>query len=212
MSEKIYKARQRERELLKRIEAAEEYKKKVIGISQGLLVQYRKRKISKDEYEEKLKEVLNGRDIQEWLDYYDNYIKSCNKYLDNCSKDIRKERAKIISLKVAPFVFIGLLIILILVGLFFVGFERKILLSPEDEAYLSEIIVRERASFFDEDSGNTFIVDFVQYGAVVGKEVQWEVIISSDEVAQLKAALPREAFDIEIISVEGAENISDNKV
>jgi len=206
MSEKVDRLRERERELLRRIELAEKHKKKVIGISQGLLVQHKRRKISKHEYGEKLKEVLNGRDIQEWFDYYDDYIANCKDHLDICQRDIRKERVKVVSIRVLPFVFLGLFIMLILIGLFSIDFEGEILLSPEDESYLNEKVAVFQTEFFDEASGKTFGVEFIQYGTIAGEgAVKWEAIISSDEVAKLKAALPREAFDIEIISVEGAE-------
>jgi len=131
MSGKLRDLEQKKKEIGKRIELSKGYKQNIIGNTQELLFQYTERKINYSEYNERLGELLQGKSIQEWIDYYDNYTKYCEDYLISCGKEIRREKGKLLTKKAVPFLAIfGVLVLLVLVFTFFIPTQIPIFLAP----------------------------------------------------------------------------------
>jgi len=97
----LRKLEQKRLELLKRIELTKKHKQHILDIVHTLLSEYKERKITHFEYEEKLSESLGDKSAKEWLDYYDNYIKTCENHLILHEKKISKDRWKSLGVKCA---------------------------------------------------------------------------------------------------------------
>ena len=84
----------RKEQFEKAIEYTKQSKKKVIEISQSLTNQLNSGKITRKEYEEKLNKSLNKRTAEQWIKYYDDYIKYYNYQIESCNKLIKQEETK----------------------------------------------------------------------------------------------------------------------
>ena len=94
MSEKINKLKERKRGLLERINHAEAHKKEVIKRVQKLASEFSSGSISYNEYEESIKRIFGERSPEKWIEYYDSYIKECEKLIGECNKEVIKENVK----------------------------------------------------------------------------------------------------------------------
>jgi len=129
MPDKLIMWEERKEALSKRIREAEKYNQNVIDSVQKILSQYTERKISLEEYQEKLEELLQGRPTQLWIDYYDDYIVQCKKEIEICDKGIRRGKIKEVAKKSVPYAIIfGVLFILLFA--FFVLKEKEVFLGP----------------------------------------------------------------------------------
>ena len=107
-------------ELSKRIQLAKQRKNELVNYINKLKESYSQEKISYARYVEIIHKHRDGKTIQEWIEYYNEYIK-------DCEKGIRQERKKIIKKNIAIVLFSVILIPLIIISLFqfgptFVGF------------------------------------------------------------------------------------------
>ena len=66
-------------ELQKRIAKCESEKNNLILYLQELKDKWLEREINYSDYEKIIAEKKNGKNIQEWFDYYDSYISECEK-------------------------------------------------------------------------------------------------------------------------------------
>jgi len=77
-------------ELKKQIEFCKKYKKEIYGYAKNLEFLYLKKKISLEKYRERANEKLKGRTIQEWFDYYDEYIQQAEIIISKKKKEQKK--------------------------------------------------------------------------------------------------------------------------
>ncbi len=98
----------------KKIEKCQTNKEKALSYIHQLKDKVVKRELAYSEYEEILEKKLRGKTLHEWLDYYDSYIKACE-------KRIKKERNKKIKRKI----FISLSLFLTIAFLFTIAFYLR---------------------------------------------------------------------------------------
>ncbi|MBI2452076.1 hypothetical protein HYV50_03280 [Candidatus Pacearchaeota archaeon] len=96
---------ERKKSLYTKIKEAEYNKKKIISFANELFLKYKNKEITSDYCEKKLKETLQNKTAQEWVDYYNNYIEQCKKQIEICDAEIRKENIKRIAIGASGFVF-----------------------------------------------------------------------------------------------------------
>ena len=66
-----------------RIKLAKDHKEKVLDRSRDLEKQHIKKQITNSEYLRRIREKIDGRTLEEWISYYNNYIGHCEKILEN---------------------------------------------------------------------------------------------------------------------------------
>ena len=123
---------QKKRSLEEKIERAKFCKKDVAKKVQELINQYDLGNLSYQEYEALIEEAFGKRKPQEWLDYYDSYIKECQNSVKLVEKEIVKARVKSLAIKIVPIIFLSLVFVLILIKVF-TGFNILGLTIGEDE-------------------------------------------------------------------------------
>jgi flagellar biosynthesis chaperone FliJ len=94
MSEEIIKLQLRKVKLLQAIEDTKQKKEKIISVVQDFVKQLNSGRITRKEYEEKLNSVLNKRTAEQWIKYYDDYIKYYEYQVKLCDKLIAGEKKK----------------------------------------------------------------------------------------------------------------------
>jgi len=94
MDEKVRKLESRKKELLQAVEETKKKKQKIIAIVQGLVSELNSGKIRRDEYEEKLKQVLDNRTAEQWIKYYDDYVDYYNYQIKLCGRLIKEEKKR----------------------------------------------------------------------------------------------------------------------
>jgi uncharacterized coiled-coil DUF342 family protein len=91
MSEEIRKLEERKKELLQAVDETKKKKQNIITIVQGLVSELNSGKIRRDEYEKKLKQVLDNRTAEQWIKYYEDYIDYYNYQIKLCER-LKKEK------------------------------------------------------------------------------------------------------------------------
>ena len=83
-------------------------------------------KITRQEYEEKLKKVLDSRSAEQWVKYYDDYIEYYKYQIKLCDKLIKKEKSKNFKGKFKGLlkIMIVLVLIAIVVALVFIFWSK----------------------------------------------------------------------------------------
>ena len=106
----------RKRDLASNIQACHYHKKRITEFVAELNSKYEKELISKNYYSKQLNSTFKGRTHEQWINYYDESIMYYQYNLNNCKRDLKKERAKLVQ----PTIILAVLII-IGAGLFFLG-------------------------------------------------------------------------------------------
>ena len=144
---KLRKLENRKSELIRNIQLCEDYKKKIIRFVQELNNQYDQGLIGYGRYYEKLNKALKQRKPEQWIKYYDEFIEYYNYHLDNCERDIRREKTKA---KVVP-IAVTLAILMILgLGLFFLKPTLTgLVVGPGEEIYTQNLglVINENSSY-----------------------------------------------------------------
>ncbi|MFH1290158.1 MAG: hypothetical protein ABIH92_02000, partial [Nanoarchaeota archaeon] len=96
---KTQKPESNQQKISERIKAAEKYKEHVISSVQDLAERYTAKEINYQQYQENLRIKFREKTPQQWVDYYDNYIKGCKSSLTGYEK---KSKLKKTSLIAAP--------------------------------------------------------------------------------------------------------------
>jgi len=125
--------------LKERITECQQGKQELIDYLQGLKEKWLEREISYAEYELEINEPKNGKTIQEWFDYYDNYIAECSERIkEESKKSVKSKAVKIAGL----FVLLGL--VLTILG-FLLSDQVIVFLSPPLKNYTDvlEIVTNE---------------------------------------------------------------------
>ncbi len=134
MSNKLNILEARKEELEKRIEFCEKAKKQIIDLVQKILLQLQNKKITLEEYKEKLNKYLENKTAQEWISYYDNQTAQTNLHLSICKKGIKKAKIKKV-LKVAiPIIILGIISLLLII---YLQSQKQIYLSPINSEIIS---------------------------------------------------------------------------
>ena len=132
------------RELEKRIEQCNKEKKRIFDYLQELKEKWIEREISYSDYERIINEKRNGKTIQEWLDYYDWYIKKCEERKGN---EKLKSRKKILSSCILLLISFGI------VSVLFFSYQESTLLAPSFESRTGDLNL-----VFEESEEHTWIV------------------------------------------------------
>jgi hypothetical protein len=88
------KMNKRKREALEKISKTKELKRKIVVKTKKLVSDYNSGKISSAEYKKKLKKDFSGRTPQQWVDYYEGYLKVYNYHLKDSERRVKKEKVK----------------------------------------------------------------------------------------------------------------------
>ncbi len=163
-------------ELRKNIGAAEERKRYFESYLKRLYHAYISGKISFKFYIETLHLSRDGRNIQQWIEYYDNYIKECKQLIEKHKKSINKIRAPVISA-----VFIA-----IILAAFFLN---QINLQTTGFAV-------QNGQEIATEPGVNAIVTTIQQQAVLNQPVKWIKKVSLERPSSIKLILPSEAENI----------------
>ena len=83
MSNKLSNLEEKIKAIENQIQKAQKAKQEIIDILQKLLSQLKERKITQEEYYEKLSSLLQNKSAESWLKYYDNYIEICKTHIQN---------------------------------------------------------------------------------------------------------------------------------
>jgi len=94
MSEEIIKLQLRKVKLLQAIEDTKKKKEKITLIVQGFVKELNSGRITRKEYEEKLSSALKKRTAEQWIKYYDDYIKYYNYQIKLCERLISEAKEK----------------------------------------------------------------------------------------------------------------------
>ena len=84
----------RKEALLKDIDILEQKKKEIIDFVQRLVSEYSSKKISRQEYEEKLGEVFKDKSVEDWIKYIDEYIDYYENQIKFAEDLIKRDRKR----------------------------------------------------------------------------------------------------------------------
>jgi len=212
--EEIRRLEERKQKLLNAIEFVEQKKKYIIEIVQTLVSQYNSGRISRIEYDQKLKQALGNRPAEQWLEYYEDYVEYYNYQIELCEKLIKEEKSK--SMKKKSGLILKIFIILILVGivisLVFV-FRTEILdltqgigekISSLDFGVDEEAkILKQNMVLIQIPSKNLeFFEPTIQGQAVLGESVEWKTEINIGEILDFNLELPGDSENVIVKKID----------
>ena len=113
---KIRNLESRKLAIIRNIKLVQEFKQKIISYSENLAARYKNNEISWEEYTSKSSNILKGRTVEEWIDYYDRCIADYQNQLISCNWQVEKEENK--SRRLSQILAISLLLVVFGFGLF----------------------------------------------------------------------------------------------
>ncbi len=143
MTEKIDFLNEKRKELLERINVAQNYKKEVGEKVQKLAARFSIGELNFFEYHQELKKNFGDKSPADWIEYYDKYIEKCRTELKKCGEEINELRIK----KVARFSPLILVIFIFALVLYYNFKDSSILLSPSE-------IFTEKINFVASEDGS----------------------------------------------------------
>ncbi len=208
-AEKIIKLEKRKQKFLEAVEITERSKKQIIEFSQNLASLYSSRKITGEEYGEKLKEALKGKTAEQWLVYYNSYLNHYKNQIDACEKQISSFRGKKVILILVILIILVLMAVLIsllsaLQPNLLEGIGEKIS-SVFQPSKISEVSI----SLHDKEAVLSEY-PLIQHQAVLGKPVKWEKSFIINKSTDFSLKLPADSENIKLKKIENSEerNIS----
>jgi len=230
MLEEIGKLLGRKQELVKAIEFTKKKKKEVVGLVQGLVSKFNSGRISRFEYDLQLKKCLKGRNAEQWLKYYDDYIAYYKYQIKLCERLVKEEKKKLRKEKIDYPWILKRLIVFVLIGIFvslffilrpvgldvFKNIGEKISVGIEYlkaplEVPVEVVEVPEIIPEIPEEEFAGISLDGVdiseratQYQAVIGKPVMWEVDVD-EEMVEKVLVLPKDSKVLKIEDEEGRD-------
>jgi len=205
MIEEIRKLQERKQKLLEAVRATKEKKKGVIKIVQDLLFQYNSGRLSRQEYDEKVRESLDKRSSEQWIKYYDDFLAYYEYQIKLCIRLIKGEKLERIkqTIKGKSVLILKILIVLVLLGLivslFFI-FKPK--LQELAEGIGEEGVLATQAPVFL-DSGVEIIEESLfQHPAVLGKPVKWRKQFVIDSVSGFTLELPEDSKNLVVKQIK----------
>jgi len=223
------KAKALVKELERKIKISKIRKKRILDYLSTLKESYSKGKISSEKYQEILqKDVGEGRTLEEWIEYYDLYIRDCERKINPHLRKKKKKNFLAIFLSIA---FVTLLLSSIFIfNLSFTGFtvqefenltqenitENITEVLPEinisEEINKSEAPLKEDLSPSPEElpaseeiTTEDATITTIQSSAILGQPVKWTKKIIPEKTGNLKISLPNKAENIQV------NKIKDNK-
>src|SRR3989344_466972 len=156
---KIRNLESRKLAIIRNIKLVQEFKQKIISYSENLAARYKNNEISWEEYTSKSSNILKGRTVEEWIDYYDRCIADYQNQLISCNWQVEKEENK--SRRLSQILAISLLLVVFGFGLF--------LLPPSSltglAVYESQAVIDENVSFnINSPMPNSSIVKLILSG------------------------------------------------
>ena len=170
-------------ELKRRIEIAGQRKKYLEEYLHNLWNSYQKGILSRDFYVETAHKHFDGKTLKEWIDYYEHYIKECERHL-------RKYQTKLVRGHLSVF-FLSALVI-------FIIFIASIYIRPE----LTGFLVQEIPEVVTEANAT---ITTTQHQATLGQPVKWTKTISLDKPTTAKIRLSIEATNIFVNKISYSE-------
>ncbi len=141
--------------LFERIQTAEKYKKEVIDSVQDLATKYTNREITYQAYQKILQDKFGEKTPQQWVDYYDNYIKKCKDNLITYDHQIKKSRIKKVTLISAPLL-LGIFILIY----FLFGFFSQIAITGLTTKLVDEVHTEKLNLILNESSTHVFEIPY----------------------------------------------------
>ena len=160
---RVQLAKARLRELRKTIRVCEKRREYFIKYLQEVKDQYLKRKISYQQYHEILHEKRNGKSIKEWIEYYEQLIKECEREINN-------HKHHVLGARTLNFLIIGLVSLVLISALFFLinsnlfeknGFSitGKATQEMENKAFEKNGFIKDINEEFNETTNYNFYLD-----------------------------------------------------
>jgi parallel beta-helix repeat protein len=205
----LFELEKRKKKLIELIEDTKRKKKKILQITNNLVSDYSKGKITRTKLHFLLNESLDNKSSEEWIRYYEDYLAYYDYQLKLCEKLIKegkkKDSKKYINelglhfLVVLCFIIIGIL----LISSFFIFgptvyektsqiFSERQTLDLELEEDFDYELAQSKPRVV---SSLDFEEEEIQYQAVVGEKVKWEKRVLIED------------SNFEVILPEGSENI-----
>ena len=91
---KLQELKNKRSDLIRYLHHCGYHKKRVIEIVREISSQHKSNRITYEEYSRKLSFSLNQRTPEQWLDYYDERIRECNKQLERVAGEIENEESR----------------------------------------------------------------------------------------------------------------------
>ncbi len=220
LKQEIQELLERKQKLLESIKNTKEQKKNILKIVQDLVSQYNSGRISREEYDERLKQNLDKRTPEQWIKYYDDFLAYYDYQVKLCDKLINGGKFNVIKKKIFPILLMLVILVslIVLVYLFLVlkpvGFledigEKGVSVSEEVSGEISEI----KPGFSLAVPGMNYEQAVVsesseQYQAVLGKPVKWKTNIKISEQASSEEkiiTLPKGSEVLSVKKIEGDE-------
>ncbi|MDD5191807.1 MAG: sialate O-acetylesterase [Candidatus Nanoarchaeia archaeon] len=230
MKEEIKKLQERKRKLLEAIEFTKQKKKEIINLMQSLVFQLSSKKITRQEYEEKLRKALKGRTSEQWIKYYNNYLDYYHYQIKLSDERVKQEKLsrikQVAKEKAVPALKIS--IVLIVIALMFslifilkpVGTNVFTKIGNKVYTTINYVIENGRPAEFTlptpiaseyvapvvpvslEDKNLPIVEEsLMQYQAVVGKPVKWKKQFTIGGVSGFSVELPKGSEKITIKTI-----------
>ena len=95
-------------EILRKIEVAENYKKRIVGYIENLDRLYSNRKIDIGTYENKINEYIDGKTPLQWIKYYDDLLEDYKRKLYSSYAYVGEEKGSNIHLIISIIILLGI--------------------------------------------------------------------------------------------------------
>ena len=143
---KLQELKNKRSDLIRYLHHCGYHKKRVIEIVREISSQHKSNRITYEEYSRKLSFSLNQRTPEQWLDYYDERIRECNKQLERVAGEIENEESRARKINLLPLFVIVTMLMLFGAGLFFLQPAITGLITADNatiEENISEAIISE---------------------------------------------------------------------
>ena len=205
MIEEIRKLQERKQKLLEAVRATKEKKKGVIKIVQDLLSQYNSGRLSRQEYDGKVRESLDKRSSEQWIKYYDDFLSYYEYQIKLCARLIKQGKLESIkqTIKGKSVLILKILIVLVLLGLIVsLFFIFKPSMREFFEGIGEKIVVDETIPVLLEPGVELIEESLFQYPAVLGKPVKWKKQFVIDSVSDFTLELPEDSENVVVKQIK----------
>ncbi|MBU1988528.1 MAG: hypothetical protein KKD94_03550, partial [Nanoarchaeota archaeon] len=148
---KTPKLEENKQSLVERINIAKKYKKEVEDTVQKLTARFSNREINYQEYQQSIKNKFGEKTPQQWVDYYDSYIKKGQGSLTTLNQQAKKTKIKKLSLLSLPIV-LGLSVLIY----FLFGFISQIAITGLTIQVVDEVHTEELDIILNKSSTHIF--------------------------------------------------------
>ncbi|MBI2451559.1 hypothetical protein HYV50_00605 [Candidatus Pacearchaeota archaeon] len=112
-------------------------KEKIIQIAKKLFLDYQKGKITEEEYKEELKKSFGGKEVKEWIEYYDVYIEQCTGQIEFYGYKLMQEKTRALTKKFVSFVLI--LVLFLILFFVYLQLQKQVFFAPITETYVDNL-------------------------------------------------------------------------